>query len=1374
MLKKALPILFTFLYLFFAQACYLYAQNQLVFKNINVDNGLSQNTVMSVLQDKKGFIWVATFDGLSRFNGLEFKVFKNDPNNVATISNNKVDKLFKDDKGNIWVGTVAGLNKYDPDKENFIRFKTPDHNPNYTVLDIAQDKTGVIWAGSADYGLYYFDPKTANGKVNELSKSNICGNSKVTCLYIDRDGKLWIGAGNTLKIYDLQKKAFTALPAALGQNAKVQNMVVRSIIQDHEGNYWIATETNGLFCYDVKNGSCFNYTQQNGLLSSTVRTVLEREDHMIWVGTKKGLNIINTQTKQIRSFINDPINPNSLSQNSIRCIFKDNENNIWIGTYNGGLNSVYSQYDNFYSLGLKRGASNGLSYGIVNAIANGDNKDYWIGTDDGGLNHLDSNLQNNHIYYQFNGTSRELLGNSLKAIDKHADPNKLWIATGSGLDIFDKRTGTFTAANFIPKPPTPGFIHSYVLLKDEKGLWIGSNFSGLYYLENNNKLHYYQTPENNIIVIFKDGDNMWIGLKNKGLCMLDLRSHNPDTYRMDKTHAYNLNNNTILSIYKDTKNRFWVGTDGGGINYFNAGENRFYSINESFGIANNTIHAIQQDKAGRLWVSTNKGLSCISIHNFKLPFDKSMFGVANYTVADGLQSNQFTTGASLKTADGDLVFAGINGITLFNPDKIKINDVKPQVVFTDFTIFNKSVSFGGNDSPLQKPIDETGEITLKYSQAFFSVKFAALNYINPEKNQFAFKLDGFSDSDWHYVGNQRIATYTNLDPGTYYFKIKAANNDGVWNDTPRVLKITVLPPWYKTWYAFLGYLAIIIFLLYLFNVYSKKTERLKNELEFESLNHAKDQELAQKQLSFFVNISHEIKTPLTMIMAPLERMIEMNIGNNKVQNQLMLMQRNGERLIRLINQLLDKRKLESGHMHLQAAEGDIVSFVKEITLAFDGLAKLKNISLKFNAKQPGITLWFDRDKLEKVLYNLLSNAVKFTPDYGKVAVSVSAADESDVLITVEDNGCGIPAANTDKIFTQFYHYENNTKIDGTGLGLAFSKELVELHHGSLTVESRPETGDKPGETRFAIKLPLGKAHLKEPEIAGNYRDSEDILSYTQTEKSVKAQLQLKKAKILKQDERDSFSMLIVEDNEDVLNFIKEGFATDFEVYTAVNGLEGLNLAKEVSPDIIISDVMMPGLNGIELCNKLKSDINTSHIPVILLTARTQLIFKMEGLETGADDYITKPFNFNMIEARVWNLIENRQKLRQRYQKEIMLEPQNIAISNLDEAFLMKILNYIEQHITDPDLSVEQLSQEVALSKSSFYKKIKSLTNQTGIEFIRSVRIKRAAQLLAQGQLTVNEVAYMVGFMDVDYFRKCFKEHFGYTPKEHPVQKVGEI
>jgi len=1368
-LSKARNIVLIALCLFLQALC-AYAQNSLVFKNINVDNGLPQNSVLSVLQDKKGYLWVGTFDGLSRFNGLEFKVYKNQINNDKSISSNKISKLFLDREGNVWVGAVDCLNLFDPTTETFKRFKVSNTTSSNGVLSITQDAAGNILVGSYN-GLYYLKPgKTATEY--SLHRSNICGNEKINCLYIDKEQNIWLGTGHALKIYSPSKKAFLPLPSSLQAYKTLSSSVIRNIIQDKNNNYWIATETDGLFYYNVKNQTCFNYTQDNGLLSSTVRAVFEKEKNEIWVGTKKGLNIINTRTNQISKFVNDPFDPNSISQNSIRCIFKDNENNVWLGTFNGGLNCVYSQFDNFHSLGLKSGKANSLSYNIVNSIYKDSKGGFWIGTDDGGLNHVDSNLLHNHIYYQYNGQSRELLGNSIKSIAPHPDTDKLWIATGSGLCVFNKRSGTFTTTNLIAKPTEPGFIQNYVLLKDEHGLWIGTSFSGLYYLEEKGSLHHYNTTSKNINTLFKDGDYLWIGLNNNGINRLDLKTQNLVTYKNDPNNAFSVHNNAISNIYKDSKNRLWVCTDGGGLNYFDVKANKFYAIDEPFGIGSNTTHGVLEDRDGRLWVSTNKGISSITFKKFDLPFNKTDFIIENYTVADGLQSNQFVRGAAIKASNGNLAFAGINGVTVFDPEKIKINNIKPRVIFTDFSIFNKSISFADEGSPLHKAIDETDEITLSYSQAFFSLKFAALNYINPDKNQFAFKMEGFSDNDWHYIGNQRIVTYTNLDPGTYYLKIKAANNDGIWNDIPRVLKIVVLPPWWKTYYAFTGYLAITIFLLYLFNLYSKKTERLKNELQFESMSHSKDQELAQKQLSFFVNISHEIKTPLTMIMAPLERMIEMNLGNNKVQNQLQLMQRNGERLIRLINQLLDKKKLETGNMHLQAAEGNIVSFVKEIQLAFDGLAKLKNITLEFNAKKQDIKLWFDRDKLEKVLYNLLSNAVKFTPDYGKITVSVGIED--DLVIIIEDNGCGIQPANIDKIFTQFYHYDNDVKIDGTGLGLAFSKELVEMHHGQISVESRPETADADGYTRFKVSLPVGVAHLKEAEIAGNFKDSEDILNYNQSEKSIKAQLQLKKKAMLDKEKRESFSMLIVEDNGDVLNFMKESFIADFEVHTASNGIDGLNRAKEVSPDIIISDVMMPGMNGIELCSKLKSDIYTSHIPVILLTARTQLIFKMEGIETGADDYITKPFNFSLIEARVWNLIENRQKLRERYQKEIKLEPQNIAISNLDEVFLNKVLSYIEQHIADEDLSVEQLSQVVAMSKSSFYKKIKSLTNQTGIEFIRTVRIKRAAQLLAMGQLTVNEIAYMVGFMDVDYFRKCFKEHFNYTPKEHPVSNITEL
>lgn len=1356
-----------------------FAQKPLIFKHINVDNGLAQNTAMSILQDKKGQIWISTFDGLSKFNGIEFKTYKNDAANPKSLSNNQIFKLMEDRDDNLWIGTLNGINRYDSYTDQFVRYKLEGSSKKYPVLDIVQDKKGIIWAGT-EAGLFNYDSHNNGGSKNIFSKTNIC-KDKIQCLYIDRQEHLWIGTAQTLKIYNLKNGKLLAIPPALKLQPQLSNVIIRSVIQDHAGNYWIATETEGLFLYNIKTQKCINYNKNNGLISNTIRALMEIKNKEIWVGTKNGLNTISLTDSHINTYKYDPDNPASLSQNSVRCILRDREGSVWIGTYNGGINVVYNQFDNFYNLGPKQGNNNnGLSSGIVNAVMQDNDGSLWIGTDDGGLNHVDSTFTGTHVYYNDDKRNEELLGNSIKAIIKNNDSTKLWVGTGNGLKIFDKKARKFIDVNIIDKPSATGLIQYYTLLKDGNGLWVGTNFSGLYYIQNNKVVKHYQPSGNsnnslssaNITSIAQNGNYLWVGTKSSGVNRLNIHNQTFETYQFVEHQANSLTNSSILSIYIDSKKRIWIGTDGGGLNYFDTAKKSFYAITESDGIRSNTIHQIAEDNSGHLWISTNKGISCIGFKQFEAPFNASNLIIKNYTFQDGLQSNQFTSGAGAKTKKQQLIFGGINGVTIFNPDSIKSNLVKPSVIFTDFLILNKSVQFGAENSPLTRPIDETSKITLAYNQAFFSIRFAALNYINPEKNQFAFKLEGFSDNEWHTVVNQQMVTYTNLDPGTYLFKIKAANNDGIWNQTPRTLKIVVLPPWYKTWYAYLGYAAIILTLLYLFNNYSKKTERLKTQLEFESVSHLKDQELAQKKLSFFINISHEIKTPLTLIMGPIERLVKMNEGNNKVQHQLMLMQRNSERLIKLINQLLDIRKFDSGNMHLDAARGDAVLFLKEISLAFSGLSMSKNISLVFKSEVKELWVWFDRDKLEKVIYNLLSNAIKFTPAYGIIILMVryeTGENGDDMVITVEDNGCGIPQKNMGKLFKKYYHDEyDQSNVPGTGLGLAFSKELIELHYGTIKLDSKSEQGAERGCTRVEVRLPMGDKHFKQGEVIEHFKNSEDITGYLPTEQSVNQRISLRKIEILKNGLKEKISILIVEDNEEVLNFIKTGFEDDFEVYTAIDGLDGWNLAKEHLPDLIISDVMMPKMDGIELCRNLKSDIDTSHIPVILLTARTPLIFKMEGLETGADDYVTKPFNFSILEARVWNLIEGRQKLRSRYQKEIMLEPQNIAISETDGLFLSKVLAFIENHIGDETLNVEQLSDAVAMHRNTFTKKIKALTDQTAIEFIRSIKLKRASQLLSHGQLNVNEVAYSVGFSDVNHFRKCFKEQFGYTPKEQIV------
>jgi DNA-binding response OmpR family regulator len=537
------------------------------------------------------------------------------------------------------------------------------------------------------------------------------------------------------------------------------------------------------------------------------------------------------------------------------------------------------------------------------------------------------------------------------------------------------------------------------------------------------------------------------------------------------------------------------------------------------------------------------------------------------------------------------------------------------------------------------------------------------------------------------------------------------------------------------------------------------------------MSHEKDQELAQRKMSFFTNISHEIKTPLTLILAPIEKLIKMNEGNHNVQNQLLLMQRNGGLLLRLLNQLLDFRKFESGKMKLQATEENLESFLQEVVTAFESYALHRGISLRLVSQTDHLPVWFDLDKLEKVMYNLLSNALKFTQDGGHVYVRVKTQtwkQNSGILIEVEDDGIGIPAEHISTIFEQFNHHDDSgCNRNGTGIGLAFSKGLVELHRGKITAVSTPGNYDKKGYTCFSVWLPLGKAHLTEEETTADCKEKDRVAFYQELEIQPASAFQsVEKRSVLADSGKDRLIMLIVEDNPGVLDFVAAHFAETFEVHTAMDGLSGWQKATETIPDIIISDVMMPHLSGTDLCSRLKADDRTSHVPVILLTALATQVFEIEGLATGADDYITKPFNLGILEARVWNLLESRKKLRERYRKEINLQPRNIMITSPDERFLEKAMNFIENNMSESSLSVEELGKEVGMSRVTLYRKIKALTGQTAIEFIRNVRLKRAAQLLGQNNLNVSEVAYLVGFTDIDYFRKCFKEQHGHTPKEY--------
>ncbi len=1350
------------------------------FSRLTINDGLSQNTIYSIFQDKTGFVWIGTEDGLNRFDGYEFKVYRHLPYDKNSIRSNQINNIYENKDGDLWIATSTGLDFFNRKTENFkhIDLKQPAGTSSF-ITYVCGDKYGKIWLGTYD-GLKKYDP--ISGKVNSFADKipGYPGKTRRTySIFIGSDNIVWAGIGSAIIRINAKNDSILPPVKEINNTTGWGVSTVRSIKKDSKNNVWISTEDSGLFYFSPATAKIASYnTSNSNILSNTIRDLFVKSENEIWLGTRDGLSILNVSSGTFSNHVYDKYNAFSLNHNSVRCFMKDNAGSVWLGTFSGGISIVQNTSEKFNSIREQFGSAYGLSHRVVSSITQNSPVDLWMGTEGGGLNYYNKTTGVFKSYLNGSASAKNPK-NIVKAlaVDKN---NNLWVGTFDGLSYFNVQTNSFKNYNL----PQNGLSNNnnlvYSLLPDKNGVWVGTDGGGLSYVsDKGDHKSYTHTPENrksvssnNIRAIIPGNDNfLWIGTEN-GLNHFDKNKGAFTAFKVNDDNAAGLSSNSVLSLLIDSKKRLWIGTKGGGLNTLYNGD-KFSIIDSRLGLSNDVIHGILEDKYGKIWVSTNKGLSRITILNNTLPFSKANLKIENFTISDGLQSNQFSP-AAWKTSDGQLFFGGIAGVSYFMPGSIKVNNYKPKVVITDIMVRNSSVSFKNPKSPLNRPIEQTTNITLRYDEAFITLKFAALNFISSEKNQYAYKLSGLqSDDEWHYVGNQRNATYTNLAAGNYTFRVKAANNDGIWSEKETTINIKVLPPIWKTWWAYTLYALAICFLLYLFYYYSVKTARLKSELELEYLTREKELELTQRKMSFFTNISHEIKTPLTLILAPIDKLLGMNEGNNKIQNQLMLMQRNGDRLKRLINQLLDFRKFETGSMKLQAAEGNIVRFVKEVTMAFESYAQHRRINLKINVESGSIRAWFDRDKFEKIMYNILSNALKFTPEEGSVIIRVrtegTGSPKPVVVIEVEDNGPGISPLHIPKIFDQFNHFdESGTNYSGTGIGLSFSKGLMELHHGNISVESVPAGNNDHGYTCFTLKFPLGRDHLTDEEIIHNYKDSENITGYNESDipHTTRVRSEEKKQHVLSAADKEKLIMLVVEDNVEVRDFVASHFEQDFEIHTANNGLLGWEKALETIPDIIISDVMMPEMSGTSLCSKLKSDARTSHIPVILLTARTPLIFKIEGLETGADDYITKPFNLNILEARIWNLLESRQLLRERYRKDITLQPTNVAITSPDEKFLAKVMSFIERNIAESSLSVEELGKEVGMSRVTLYRKIKALTNQTAVEFIRSVRLKRAAQILEQNKLHVSEVAYMVGFIDIDYFRRCFKDQFGHTPKEY--------
>jgi len=1337
---------------------HLYAQQQAIrFRHITYRDGMVQNPIATMLQDKSGYIWIGTWSGLSRYDGTYFKNYRPNDSSGTNISHSRINRLFEDKQRRLWIGTGGGLNLYSSKTEKFLHvgLSAAKGGGNF-ITAIEQDDSGKIWIAT------FKGIKFVGADLNSLSSVAAWKNREdelyqgiVFSLAEDDEHTIWAGIKQGLKRFDPKTGAIVPLPQVLLANKDLLTTKIVVIKRDNKGNLWFGTESDGIFKYNAKLNTCIRYAHiandTQSLPSNWINDLLIKGDQ-VFAATRNGLAILDPVKNTFTNYTHDPADYRTLSDGSVWSLMTDYTGNVWIGTYSGGVNIYYPGNSNFANIGERVGSNIGLNKSIAEAIVGDKDGGLWIGTFNGGLNYINrqKGLSN---YFPVSDEIKALVKDSL---------DNLWAGTLNGLFRFNRKTNSFSHINLETFNNKTAARLINALLPTKDGIWVGTNGAGLRLVDYQGKqlLRLTSNPDqkngltdNYINSIVGNGNILWIGTQN-GLSRYDRLNGTFKSYRRKNS---GLGNNNVLSLYIDQHKRLWIGTDGGGLNYLDEQIDKMYAIKQANGLVDDVVAAMISDKADALWVSTNNGLSQIVFGRAAFPLTPGNYQIANYNAANGLQSNQFLTNSAYRTTDGEILFGGMNGLTTFYPDRIVKNKFKPQILLTGFYINNKAVSFGSK-SYLKAPVNETSELTLPYNQNNFTIRFSALNFINPEKNTYAYKMAGLRNNDqWILTGNQKEASFTNLAPGHYVFTVKAANNDGYWNEKGRELTINILPPLWETWWAYCIYVIVALFLFYKIIQFFQIRARLEQDLYNEHLQNERQEEFYKMKLDFFTNISHEIRTPLTLILGPVENLYNSTMDNTLISRQVLQIKNNAERLLRLIGELMDFRKAETGNMVLYVHHNNIVPFIKEIYLSFTALAESRNISYSFNTNKAEVYLYTDHDQLEKVFFNLLSNAFKFTPDNGRIEVEL-IGDDQGFIINVTDNGKGIPVKHQPKLFTNFYQVHDEKSNLGTGVGLALSKSIVELHQGTITFESHPQERDKEGRTTFTVRLPLNFTPGANVHLIGEAPATESVASFRmQAEIDV-----LAKGK----DERagQKGSIVLAEDNEELRQFIMDSLP-GYQISAFENGSAAFKHAIAQIPDLVISDVMMPVMDGLEFCRKLKTDERTSHIPVILLTALATHIHQVNGLETGADVYLTKPFSVKLLELNVNNLLISRELMRQKFSQQVVLHPQQVVLNNPDDRFIQKLMKIIDDNMENPEFGVVTLGTEIGMSKSVLYKKMCALTNLAPADFIKSMRLKKAADLLQQNILTVNEVASLVGFNDRKYFSREFKKMHGKSPSE---------
>lgn len=1318
-------------------------ERELNFMNLSSKDGLSSNIVNIILKDKYGFMWFGTDDGLNKFDGKEFKIYRHDSNDSSSIITNEIVDLHEDKKGNLWIATEGGLVLYDRKTDSFKKF---EEKTRMVLTAIHSDKSGNIWISGFN-GILILDPET--GKFSELplnsEKDRHLAAFPMIRLFRDCKEQMWLASRNGLLRYIPETKSFKVYTHSAEQINSLSNNAVKALFEDKTGNLWVGTDGGvSRLSEDEKGFKNYSYSavDENTLSSNLVYSLAGDANGEIWIGTEEGLNILNPKTGKVLRVERNGRDNYSMVGNSVKSIFVDNEGIYWVATFRGGINKYDKNLPFFNLIQSNIHDQFGLNAPVVTSFAEALNGDIYVGTDGGGVNVFDIRAS---IFRKI-----PLLGdnNGLAILSMEKVGSEIWIGTFlQGLFVLDTKTGV---SRQIKKGNDSYHIKGtdiFCIKKDSReNVWIGMNGQGVAHYDSEKKTfrHFAFNKKDDesinlngyIRAIEEDSEgNMWIGSNGAGIAVYDPIS---GSFKNLNRWNSNLPNDYITTIYSAKDGRVWIGTRGGGLTLYNEADGLMTTYSEKEGLANSVIYKILGDDRGKIWVSTNRGISS---------FDPRTKKFKNYTHYNGVQRNTFVLGAGLKLADGRLFFGGTNGFNYFNPLHLNVNGKVPKVILTDLKVSNQSV-IPSENAQIKQHISIAKEINLDYKQNF-SLGFIALNYTSPQENRYSYKLENF-DADWNDVGTANTAVYTNLDPGEYIFKVKASSESGEWTTPIVSIKVYVHPPFWLTYYAFALYILLAASILWYIRYRGIQRLKSKFALEQERREAERVHKFDQLRIKFLTNISHEFRTPISLIMGPVEQLLQKESGS---ADELNMIRRNAKRLLNLVNQLLDFRNIKEHEQKLNATVGDFIAFSRDVAESFKDLAGRKYINFEFKSSVKFYFANFDHDKFERILFNLLSNAFKFTLKEGEVILKIDELiGSSGLKITLSDTGIGMNESVREKIFDRFFQADSAVLNQGSGIGLSISKEFVRMHGGNIEVESIAGKGSV-----FTIHLPFRK-------IEDTLILEEDMV-VSEDDSSENCDIIIEEAK--------KPVILLIEDNEDFRFYLKDNLKHDYRVVEADNGKDGWQKVLSTHPDVVVSDISMPYMDGIELCRKIKADKRTNHIPVLLLTALTGEEDQLLGLETGANDYMMKPFNFEILNVKIRNLLTLNESLKSTYSKRINILAPEVEIESDNEKLLNKIIQYIESNLTNYKLSVEDLSRHVGMSRGSLYTKVLELTGESPVEFIRSLKLNKAAVLLDKSDMNVSQISYSVGFSTPNYFARAFKAKFNILPSEYINLKRSE-